>query len=515
VIPKPPFASDLTPEAEIAAFQDLQTRLPAVWEALMLHDEEPHTSVVVPSMTLEQSELKKLSGVSFYEERLLFLLIRLRNPRARVVYVTSQPVHPMILDYYFQLLAGIPASHARARLTMLCAHDASPRSLTQKILDRPRLIERIREGIQDRSRAYLTVFNSTPLERKLAVLLGIPLNGADPDLAHLGTKSGSRKIFREAGAAMPEGFEDLHSKQEVEEALVELAARRPGIRRAVVKLNDSFSGEGNAIFRYPEMDVGGRAAVREALQRIEFAAPDEKVDAFFEKYNQMGGIVEEFMEGREKVSPSTQLRISPSGEVLPISTHDQILGGPSDQVFLGCSFPAHDGYRQRMLHDAMRIGEVLAAKGVVSRFAIDFLLWRDDPAADWSMAALEINLRMGGTTHPYLALQFLTGGQLDRETGLFYSPAGLAKYYRATDNLRSDSYCGLLPEDLIDILTMNRLHYSHGTDSGVLFHLIGAVSEFGKLGLTAIGNSREEADALYYKTLEVLDRETSYGRGAA
>jgi hypothetical protein len=461
-------------------------------------------------MTLDQSELRKLAGASFYEERLLFLLIRLRNPRARVVYVTSQPVHPMILDYYFQLLAGIPASHARARLTLLCAHDASPRSLTEKILERPRLIERIREGIQDRSRAYLTVFNSTPLERKLAVLLDIPLNGADPDLVPLGTKTGSRRIFRAAGVPMPEGFEDLHSKAEVEEALVELAARRPGIRRAVVKLNDSFSGEGNAIFRYPEL--GGRAAVREALQRIELSVPEDTFNAYFEKFSRMGGIVEEFIEGFEKVSPSAQLRISPRGEVLPISTHDQILGGPSDQVFLGCSFPARDEYRLRIQDAAMKIGEVLAAHGVVSRFAIDFLLWRDTPGSpDWNMAALEINLRMGGTTHPYLALQFLTGGSLDRGTGLFFSPAGLAKYYRATDNLRS--YRGLLPEDLIDILTENRLHYSHATDSGVLFHLIGAVSEFGKLGLTAIGNSREEADALYYKTLEVLDRETAYGRG--
>ncbi len=510
--PKPPFPTDLTPEAEIAAFRELQPRLLSVWEALTMRDEEPHTSVVVPSMTLDQSELKKLAGVSFYEERLLFLLIRLRNPRARVVYVTSQPVHPMVLDYYFQLLAGIPASHARARLTLLCAYDASPRSLTEKILARPRLIQRIREGIQDPSRAYLTVFNSTPLERKLAVLLGIPLNGADPDLCDLGTKSGSRKVFREAGVPLPEGLEDLQSRAEVEEALVELAARRPGIRKAVVKLNDSFSGEGNAIFRYPE--IGGRAAVREALQRVELAAPDETVDHYFEKYHRMGGIVEEFIEGKEKLSPSAQLRVSPRGEVLPISTHDQILGGPSDQVFLGCSFPARDGYRLRIQEAAQKIGEVLASRGVVSRFAVDFLVWKDDPEADWNLAALEINLRMGGTTHPFLALQFLTGGRLDRETGLFFSPTGLAKYYRATDNLRSDSYCGLLPDDLIEILTVNRLHYSLATDSGVLFHLIGAVSEFGKLGLTAIANSREEADALYYRTLEVLDREASYGRGA-
>ncbi len=494
----------------MAEFQRLKPHLLEVWNALTMQDEAAHTSVVVPSMTLDQSELRKLAGASFYEERLLFLLIRLRNPRARVVYVTSQPVHPMILDYYFQLLAGIPASHARARLTLLCAYDASPRSLTEKILERPRLIERIREGIHDRSRAYLTVFNSTPLERKLAVLLGIPLNGADPDLAHLGTKSGSRKVFREAGVPLPEGFEDLQSQDDIEEALIELAARRPGIRRAVVKLNDSFSGEGNAIFRYPEAE--GRAAIREALRRIELPVPEETFESYCDKFSRMCGIVEEFIEAPEKVSPSAQLRISPSGAVLPISTHDQILGGPSDQVFLGCSFPAREEYRQRILEAAMRIGEVLVPHGVVSRFAIDFLLWRDDPAQEWNMAALEINLRMGGTTHPYLALQFLTGGQLNRETGLFYSPAGLAKYYRATDNLRSDSYRGLLPEDVIDILTENRLHYSHGTDSGVLFHLIGAVSEFGKLGLTAIGNSREEADALYFKTLEVLDRETAYGR---
>jgi hypothetical protein len=207
MIPKPPFLKDLTPEREIAEFQRLQPRFAEVWDALVMREEEPHTSIVVPSLTLDQSELQKISGASFYEERLLFLLIRLRNPRARMVYVTSQPVHPIILEYYLQFLAGIPASHARSRLTLLCADDASPRSLTEKILERPRLIERIRAGIHDPSKAYLTVFNSTPHERKLAVLLGVPLNGCDPQLAHLGTKSGSRRIFREAGVDLPLGFQ--------------------------------------------------------------------------------------------------------------------------------------------------------------------------------------------------------------------------------------------------------------------------------------------------------------------
>lgn len=512
MIPQPPFASALSAEEELRRFEELKPRLDQVWDVLMRTADQPGTSVVVPSLTLDQDELRKLEGATFYEERLLFLLIRLRNPRAHVVYVTSQPVHPLILDYYLHLLAGVPASHARARLTMLCAYDASPRPLTQKILERPRLIERIREAIPDPSRAYLTVFNSTPLERKLAVLLGIPLNGLDPTLNYLGTKSGSRQVFREAGVELPEGFEDLTGEADVEDALVELAARRPGLRKAVVKLNESFSGEGNAIFRYPDQPAD-RQAIRKALAALEFAVPWETHHNYFQKFSRMGGIVEEFIDAAIKVSPSAQLRTSPAGEVLPTSTHDQILGGPSGQVYLGCSFPAAEDYRVAIQERSIRIGQVLARKHVVSRFGVDFLAYRDTTDEPWKVAALEINLRVLGTTHPFLALQFLTGGTLDPGTGNFISLSGRPKYYVATDNLKAETYRGVLPEDLIDIVTDNGLHYSHRTESGVLFHLIGALSEYGKLGLTVIASSPEEVQELYARTLDVLARETGIGHG--
>jgi len=341
------------------------------------------------------------------------------------------------------------------------------------------------------------------------VLLGIPLNGCDPQLARLGTKSGSRKLFREAGVPLSEGFEDLHTTHEIVEALQELRARRPAIKRAVLKLDESFSGEGNALFRYPVSD--SRAALEEALRQVEFAVTTETTETYFDKLARMGGIVEEWIEAQEKLSPSAQLRIGPRGDVLPISTHDQILGGPSGQVFLGCRFPARDDYRLGIQEAGERVGLQLSAHGVVSRFGVDFLVHRDSADEPWKTTALEINLRMGGTTHPYLALQFLTGGTLDTATGLFLAPSGQAKYYKATDNLYSDRYRGLLPEDLVDLLTINKLHYSHGTESGVLFHLIGALSEFGKLGLTAIANSPAQVDELYAHTLEVLDRETAYG----
>jgi hypothetical protein len=506
VIPKPPFARDLSEVDELAQFERLKPRLRDLWNALTAREDGPYTSVVIPSLTLDQSELSKIDGAGFYEERLLFLLIRLRNPQARMVYVTSQPVHPLILEYYFQLLAGIPASHARARLTLLCAHDSSPRPLTEKVLERPRLIQRIRYGIADPARAYMTVFNSTPLERRLAVLLGIPLNGVDPALSHLGTKSGSRKIFREAGVPLPEGSEDLRSEEDLVDALDALRVRRPGIRRAVVKFDESFSGEGNAIFRYPE--ASGRGALSDALAGLSCAVPNETPETYLHKFSDVGGIVEEFLELDESASPSVQLRIDPQGEVVLISSHDQILGGESGQVYQGCRFPAADPYRRAIQQAACSVGSVLASRGVVSRLGVDFFVGRAAGSSAWSIYALEINLRIGGTTHPFLALQFLTGGRLDPESGLFLSPAGHPRFYRSTDNLRSPAYRGIGPDDLIDIMTFHRLHYSHGSETGALFHMIGALSQYGKVGLTAIGGSPEEAERIYADAIGVLDRET-------
>jgi len=509
MIPHPPFASQLSLEEELAEFERLKPRLARVWPIIAWERDDPCTTVVVPSLTLPQGELAKLSGASYYEERLLFLLIRLRNPRARVVYVTSQPVHPQILDYLLQHLLGIPASHARQRLTMLSAADGSPRPLTLKILERPRLIERIRQAIPDRDSAYLSAFNVTPLERRLSVLLGIPINGVDPALAHLGTKSGSRKLFRESGVSHPAGFEDLKSEKDVVGALSTLRDERPGIRRAVIKLDDSFSGAGNALYDYPEESTS--QALARALDGLKFTDASETRESYFAEFAVGGGIVEEYVDGVETRSPSVQLRTAPSGQVLLLSTHEQILGGPTGQVYEGCRFPADSAYRLAIQEAGQRVGGALADHGVVSRFGVDFMVTRPRPDAAWEYRAIEINLRLGGTTHPFLALRFLCGGGLHPASGLFHSASGHDKYYRATDNLWSPRYRGLLPEDVIEIFTINRLTFDYRTETGVLFHMIGAVSEFGKLGLTAIGNSPEEADMLFEDTLDALEEETAYG----
>ena len=493
---------------ELRRFAALQERLEPLARKVLSNPRASQTVVVVPSLTLDVDELAKIPGSHHYEERLLCMLMLLRLPRTHVVYVTSQHVPTAIVDYYLHLLPGVPLRHARSRMTLLSCHDASSVPLTQKILDRPRLVERIRAAIPDPHAAHMTVFNSTALERSLAVRLGIPLYGNDPQLNYLGTKSGSREAFREAGIALPEGFEHLRDGGDVAEAIIELKRRRPGLRRAAIKLDEGFSGEGNAVFPYdgaPEGKELARWVKDELPKRIKFEAAGETWERYGRKFEEMGGIVECWLEGEEVRSPSVQCRINPLGEATVVSTHDQVLGGPSGQIFLGSTFPADDTYSRDIKEAGQKVGKVLKERGALGRFAIDFI--SVSRGEGWEHAAIEINLRKGGTTHPYLILRFLTDGTYDPDEGLYCTPTAKPCYYYASDNLQSPVYKGLTPDDLVDIAVDNGLHFDGASQQGVVFHLIGALSQYGKVGTVCIGDSHENALKYYQDTVTVLDRE--------
>ncbi len=497
---------------ELAAFASLQSRISTLYHALARDARLPQTVVIVPSLSMDPRELQKITGFYHYEERMLVNLMLLRQPRTKLIYVTSHRLDPVVVDYYLSLLPGIPAHHAHKRLVMLDCNDRSTLSLSQKILARPRLIQRIKRELLDPERAHIVCFNSSPWERSLAVRLGLPLNSVDPQLSHLGTKSGCREIFRDAGVKLPFGFENLSSADDMARCLATIKRRDPTARRAVVKLNEGFSGEGNALFPYGDLDA--------SLSEVELAkhitdrlpgdlrpeAPHENWQSFSRKFGEMQGVVEAFVEGENKCSPSAQCRVNAIGEPQVISTHDQVLGGPSGQVFLGCTFPADDAYRMEIQASGARVAEALADKGVIGRFAIDYVSVPGPQG--WEHFAIEVNLRKGGTTHPFLTLKFLTNGTYNTDDGLFYSPSSKPKYYFATDTLQSERYVGLRAEDLVDIAVYHDMHFHSPSERGVVFHLIGALSEYGKLGMVAIGDNPQQAKFLYRQALQVLDEET-------
>jgi hypothetical protein len=493
---------------ELLHFKKLQEAFADQFKKFFPDKQAPKTVVIIPSLTMDSEILSKISGITHYEERLLCLLLLLRMPRTHVVYVTSMPVDPVIIDYYLHLLPGVTGYHAQQRLSLLSCYDASPRPLTEKILERPRLVERIKRAIPQGHATHMSCFNVTTLERTLALKLDIPIYGCDPDLFELGNKSNSRKIFKECGLLVPDGFEDLHTEEDIAKALNELKIKHPSLRRAVVKINDGFSGDGNGIFYYEgiEEQENGEEWIKQQLSTgLKIIAADLSYELFIFKFQHMGGIVELFVEGDTKISPSVQCRISPTGDCAVVSTHDQELGGDSGQIFIGAHFPAHIDYAVEIGAMGKCVAKNLRGRGVLGRFAVDFISVKE--GGEWKHYAIEINLRKGGTTHPYIMLEFLTDGDYDADKGIYHTATGQPRYYFSSDNLKSEKYIGTTPHDLIDIAMLHDLHYDGALQEGVMFHLIGALSQFGKLGVVCVGSSRERVNMYYQQTVKILDLE--------
>src|SRR5215212_12274955 len=110
---------------EKIVFNDIQQRFKEQFEKIFPDKLAPRTVVIIPSFSLDEEILSKIKGHVHYEERLLCLLMLLRMPLTKVIYVTSVPVDNVIIDYYLHLLPGITGVHARQRLTLLSCYDAS------------------------------------------------------------------------------------------------------------------------------------------------------------------------------------------------------------------------------------------------------------------------------------------------------------------------------------------------------------------------------------------------------
>src|SRR5262249_34013372 len=156
-----------------------------------------------------------------------------------------------------------------------------------KLLERPRILQKIRSLIVDPDRAHLVPFNTTMLEHDLALRLGIPMYATDPRLFPLGTKSGSRRLFAEEGVPHPIGVADLGSILDVVRAIAAVRRKNPDMEEVLVKLNEGVSGDGNAFVDLRGLPAPGAREEADAIQgrvsAMRFENPDGTYDAFVAK----------------------------------------------------------------------------------------------------------------------------------------------------------------------------------------------------------------------------------------
>lgn len=455
------------------------------------------TYLVVPSISVDHEEIQFIQrALVDYEHRLLWLINRAENGR-RVVFVSALPTSRVATSH---LLAYASAcSHGNVALETICLEDTSALPLADKILARNDWLKRLKHTVEtDEKNVVLVPFMGTEREFQLGNLLGIPVVATAHELNYLGTKSGSRKVCREAGLLVPEGLEDIEDESHVIEAADELWFKKPERRRLVVKVNEGISGYGNGVLYLPEQDPRKlsprerRELLRGQLHRLCFQTDLQEYDFFMDRMARIGGVVEEFLEGRHKSSPSGQGFIHPNQNVELLSTHEQILIGPDGMVYDGALFPARA--KHPIGKDTMKVGEILQAEGAVAYYGVDFL------NVDGVRYALEINLRQGGTTHLRAQAMLSTGATFDPKSGNFLDEYGRKVFYAGTDGFKDPRLKKLPVYSLLEHFEDCSLKFRRSSRTGVMFHLLDSMNRSGTLGFTAVASTRQEARSLFRQT---------------
>ena len=476
------------------AFDELQLRL-----AEAIHANRPgsgidHVMVTLPSFSVSESILSHYGDrIASLEHRYLTaVLIVGRITDCRTIIVLSRLPDPAIIEYYLQLVPADKRASARSRTALIEVHDGTSRSVAAKLLDRPDLLDQIRATVGDRP-ALIEPWNVTENEVALALALGVPINGSNPRVRGLGFKSEGRRLIPASRRSASVGVEDVRSADDV------VAAVRTIWRRARTRRASSSSTTTRARATGMSSSILARcdaAADPEAWLREQFEAlPD-----WYRSDLERGGIVEELIAGDRFTSPSAQVDIRPGGRVVVLATHEQVLGGESGQVYLGCRFPAirrmrpsWPATRGRSASCSRRQGRLDGSQSTSSRAA-------DGEAGEWRVHALEINLRKGGTTHPYAAMRNVVPGRYDAETGRWLTDDGGGRYYSATDNLVDPGWLGLSPAAVIAAVADAGLQFDPETGKGVVLHMLSGLAIDGRFGLTAIGETPDEAARMHEAT---------------
>lgn len=502
-------------------FKDLQRRLRAAGNLANFNYRGERTYVVISGMNSDILNLRKVVGLPYYEERMLFFLFLLRYKKTRIIYVTSSGFNTKLFDYYLKLISGDPTKikEMKTRLTHISVDNKRTISLTRKVLDNQRAITKIKKALGDSRKGMLRCYNPGDLERRLAVKIGIPIFGGAEKFDFVGTKSGSRKIFKLAGLDYIPGWIYLKNFTELSIAMAKLLKDHPYYKKLMVKLDYSSSGRGNAVFKAKEFlkeneieisiktDINkiARLIRKNFCKYVSFQMKGQDCQDYISEFNLNGGIVELYISAENKYSPSVQMCLNPDGQPKIISTHEQILGGPDDQKYVGCIFPARTSHRKSIVKEAKKVGNWMARHNMIGNFGVDFVVVYSqlDPTK-CKIYPIEINLRKGGTTHPFRIVYFLTGAKYNNKEGMLYC-GKKPIYYLARDIIESKDYKNIKAMDLIDLVLKSRINFNKNTKKGVLVFMPGTIRKYGKFGAVCIGNSRREAENYYKRLIKLVD----------
>ena len=131
-------SSIVDPDAPVTAaererFNLLQNHFARSFSKIFDDPKAPRAVLTIPSLSLDQQVMARITGVHHYEERMLCLLLLLRMPRTRMIYVparlSTRQLSTIICTCFPEFRAGMPASVSRFCLATTPRQSRSPERL--------------------------------------------------------------------------------------------------------------------------------------------------------------------------------------------------------------------------------------------------------------------------------------------------------------------------------------------------------------------------------------------------
>jgi hypothetical protein len=438
---------------------ELQRGLGAAWPSLR---GRKRTIVHVPSLSLSEHVRLPAERLRLLENLQMARVAELSDPDVSLVCVVPFALPPDVLTYYHKLLRVGGVDNAAARLTFVVPENAErfPQhlSLATLLYYSPHALRRVRRLTQGQGgldgapvTAFIAPGSVGEEDRTLALALRLPLLAPSPEVAAFyGSKSGSKRLFAEAGVGVPPGVHDIFEMHELVSALARLIAASLDTQQWLLKVDDESHGRGLCV-----VDVSGWAPVaelrrdrakqvaRSALGRAVWSRPDVQESArrkleralgqergglkalaavccpqayptwerYLEAFLSVGGVVEAVAPRPHVLgSPSAQMLLEPDGRVRWLGAQDQIFSKAQPFVRIGGCFP-----QQTLPHAALKAAATAVAhaalhKGVWGHIQVDFVVFRDPACDALRVWAVDLNIKRSQAAVAFQFFALIMGG---------------------------------------------------------------------------------------------------------
>ncbi|XP_069842085.1 IQ domain-containing protein H isoform X2 [Dendropsophus ebraccatus] len=397
----------------------------------------------IPSLGYPESQRTQTPDLHILQNLQIGRLGDIADPNVDVIYISPVKLDEETEQYYRKLLglqaavlSGNPqdATELHDRFTILIpeAVDRFPNHhmcLSTLLKYSPKTLQRIRNLTQGRE-TYIVGRVPHPDDLAVADMLGVPILGTEPNVAHLySTKSGSKRIFASANIPTPPGEYDIYNQEQV--------------TRWLFKVDNGFGSNGTAFCdiaahlpcyswvmkecqRYGAETWKQKWAQEKALQRIaqelpqvleQYAQPVNTSlyptwDKFLQTLVSRGGVIEAFPPAESITCLTIDLLINPDGEIQVLSCGDQI-HGTSPLQCVGSSVPQCSVPPDILTSMCHSIGEACKTRGVLGYVSVELLTFIDPQSLEQEIWATDLDLCYSDQLAMTQLLLYVTSGTLD------------------------------------------------------------------------------------------------------